>query len=308
MPWRYHPKGEQLVDGLAALLRREGADAFLRGPILSPSEIVPDTWAPTLPAVGSILYRLSLIAGLGDHELEIEDRRRSQGVLGAPPGPGLRRGETAQGDLAAPEPALRCLGLRGDRLVFAVHREEALGPTVGAAAWEIVKAWVDVKGPLPGLDAPDRAAPDRAATHVAAATYLGFGALCVSAAPAPGADEGLGWRNEAGETGVSPPDLDALAFLLAAQLTLRAADASAMRRVVASAGDVHRAAVLRWRDLCAGTEIDLRERLGLDWEEPSSDPAVDVILGRLSPWRPLPEGLRRALESAEAHYRTLSQC
>ncbi|MCK5795763.1 MAG: hypothetical protein KAI47_01160, partial [Deltaproteobacteria bacterium] len=148
-------------------------------------------------------------------------------------------------------------------------------------------------------------ASDRAAAHVAAAISLGLGALCMGAAVAPGADEGLGHCDEAGETGDGPPDLDALAFLLAAQLTLRGADASAMRRVVASAGDVARSAALRWRDLCAGTEIDLRERLDLDWEEPSSDPVVDVILGRLPPQPSLPKALRRALETAEERYRAI---
>lgn len=270
MPWRYKENAPELLDQLAAIVARDGATRFLRAPLVAAHPACfPEPWEPTLLAVARVTHRLLFLSGLGDRELEIEDRRP--------------RGKTPSGLGAAA--VMTRAGPAEPRLVFAVYRCDSFRAVAGTAACEVAQSFVELTDLEPHSSSIDANAP-----LTAAAVFLGLGALCAIPA-ASGREED------------STPPLDDLGFLYAVQLALRGVDSPTAASLLEPAGDEAIRSVCGWLDLCAGAEIDLRDRLGLQWEEPSSHPDPDAVLGRMPALPTLPPVLANFLIGAEASYR-----
>ena len=255
---------ERLLDVLAELIARGGAERFLRAPVEPGVKAFPDRWARTRVGVQLLLRRLAWHAGLerdGVREISILDRRAGRPVTERMPATRIEAAQVREGA------ATFVLGFVGNDDV------------VGTAAHEIGVMFA-------ALHRPGQAEPYRSAEPPAievdgadlergsiATVYLGLGVLAANAAFQEysrggrfnGAYEPL--EHDVLRAGYVP--MSALAYVLAVQAVVR--DAAAVP--VGLAGP-QRDEVSAWMAALRGEAGELRARFGIGASERGDERAA----------------------------------
>jgi hypothetical protein len=212
---------ENLLDQLAALIALEGAEAFLTGAIIEPSDrSFPDPWTPDADGVERLIRRLLGYAGLAQLDLTIELDRFSdaQGEVLSDGSAGGHSGTAAW-----------FAGIRGGVCAFGVDTHQLHDPVglIGTLAHEVAHAYRSAYD----LRDADHAIEERLTDLTT--IYLGFGILTVNASQRfESGRQGAGgsWYRHS-ERGYLA--MQAMSFLLAAQNVARGDPPAPIARALA---------------------------------------------------------------------------
>jgi len=237
----------QLLDDLASLILAAGSDTFLASPIVEPSDRwFPDRWTPDADGVERLLHRVLGYAGLDHLELTLDIDRFSDatGKVLSDGRAGGHRGTAAW-----------FAGIRDGVCSFGVDTAQLRDPEglVGTLAHEVAHAYREAHE----LRVADRAV-DEPLTDLTT-VYLGLGILTANASQRfrSGRDgAGASWYSRA-EGGYLP--MQAMSYLLAAQIVARGAATAPIARVLAP----NQRACFKAACTDLGPRDALLERLGL---------------------------------------------
>lgn len=258
MSWPLSADRGELVDELAAVLRRDGGARFVTAPVVrADARDFPGRWAPTVAGAGALL-RLLCWHGHLDVEVAVEDGRTGR--------PRKREADTR----------VELVGVSDGRATF---RVEAVGndDVAGLLALQVGRAYVALVGRDPFRG--DTELPDTR-TGAIAAIAIGLGVLVANA-----------WRHDrtaiAHRRPIRSLAHDEIALLLGLQALLRGATPAAFDTLHADAV----ADAARWRDELAPHRDELAAMLELSplpltrgerptFEVDTPDPPVRFNAGR----------------------------
>jgi hypothetical protein len=214
---------EGLLDALKALLERKGVERFVRAPLVEAApRFFPDPWTPDLDGVRALALRLLAYAGLAWMDVDVEPFDGEEEVeLG---GMGEVRSRRKQGAVAWFQ------GIEDDCCLFGVELELLDDPErlVGALAHEVAHAWRSHHGLM-----VEDAELEEELTDLTT-VYLGFGILTVNGTyryRAKGEISGGMAQTEWSFVQAGYLPLEAMCFLLAAQVVARRMESSEVRRL-----------------------------------------------------------------------------
>ncbi|HEX7841983.1 MAG TPA: hypothetical protein VF469_31145 [Kofleriaceae bacterium] len=198
----------------AALIERAGIESYVAVPLVEPSERwFPDEWHPDDGGVARLARRVFEYAGLGDAEIAV-DLAGAEDLAGAGESPGVR---------------VTALDARSVRLVADPdHLDDPLG--LIAVLARVASAVFRARHEL----ATDDAEHERRCLDVAC-VYLGFGIIATNAAyryRASGEQRGYTAITRWSHTQLGALSPQAMAYLLAMQLSARDATSSEIRAVI----------------------------------------------------------------------------
>jgi hypothetical protein len=236
-----------LLDQLAELLRAEGGDTFLAGPLIAPTDKwFPDHWTPDAAGVERLIRRLLDYAELGALKLTLEIDRFSD-AHGEVLSDGRAGGHSGTAAWFA--------GIHDGVCSFGVDTHQLRDPVglVGTLAHEVAHAYRSMYE----LVVPDHALEERLTDLTT--IFLGFGVLTVNASQrfrSGSSGAGGSWYSHAEGGYLS---MQSMSYLLAAQVVARGEPTGAVQRLLAA----NQRACFKSACKDLGARDALLERLGL---------------------------------------------
>jgi hypothetical protein len=217
---------EQLLAALAGLVRRAGPEALVSSPLaLADPAFFPEAWSLTAAGVRAPALRMLALAGLGHLDVRVVVGQGLESTRESEPGVGAIESRSHHEGACA-----WFAGIEGGACLFGVDQSMLADPegAVAALAHEVAHAFRSVKGLV---DADARL--EELLTDVTT-IYLGFGVLTTNGAYRYRARGELSggltytYYSHASQGYLAP---ESMAFLLAAQVVARGAEAGEARRV-----------------------------------------------------------------------------